>query len=142
VALEEGDVLGDPALEPEDFDVREYFARFSYDGLDDVNFPRRGQSLRAEWRGERRDLGSEEPRDVLDGGWDPEQSTGQREVSSAGQHVRLVGDGTHDVVGEFQSSGELDHVGACEREGLRTDIDAHRTQRFAAHDSPETGRRF
>jgi NTE family protein len=69
--------LGDPALEPEDFDVREYFARFSYDGLDDVNFPRRGQSLRAEWRGERRDLGSERSADLLTFDWLAARSRGR-----------------------------------------------------------------
>ena len=38
--------------------MRSYFARFSYDRLDDVNFPRSGQSLSTEWRGERTGLGS------------------------------------------------------------------------------------
>ncbi len=37
--------VGDPALPTADFDARSYFARFSYDRLDDVNFPREGQSL-------------------------------------------------------------------------------------------------
>ncbi len=45
--------LGDPALLGASFGVDEYFSRFSYDTLDDVNFPRSGQSISAEWRGER-----------------------------------------------------------------------------------------
>jgi NTE family protein len=42
--------IGDPALPSGEFDVRRWFARFSYDALDDVNFPRNGQSFSAEWR--------------------------------------------------------------------------------------------
>ncbi|MFM8517392.1 MAG: patatin-like phospholipase family protein, partial [Nevskiaceae bacterium] len=50
--------LGNPVPGTEtDFDVREWFGRFSYDALDNRNFPRRGQYLLAEWRGERTDLG-------------------------------------------------------------------------------------
>jgi NTE family protein len=41
-----------------DFDVREYFGRFSYDRLDDRNFPRAGGYLTAEWRAEHPSLGS------------------------------------------------------------------------------------
>ncbi|MGA0084440.1 MAG: patatin-like phospholipase family protein [Steroidobacteraceae bacterium] len=42
----------------EDFDVREYFGRFSYDRLDDRNFPREGGYFTAEWRAEHPSLGS------------------------------------------------------------------------------------
>jgi NTE family protein len=45
--------VGDPTLPPSRFDVERVFARFSYDTLDDVNFPRHGQSFTAEWRTER-----------------------------------------------------------------------------------------
>lgn len=53
----------------EDFDVREYFGRFSYDRLDDRNFPRQGAYLTAEWRAERQGLGSAQRADrvSLDG---------------------------------------------------------------------------
>jgi NTE family protein len=44
--------VGDPQLAAERFDVRQWFMRFSVDQLDDVNFPRSGQSLTAEVRSE------------------------------------------------------------------------------------------
>jgi NTE family protein len=51
--------LGDPALLPSgDFDGDEYFSRFSYDRLDDVNFPRHGQALTLEWGGRHLDDGN------------------------------------------------------------------------------------
>jgi NTE family protein len=61
--------VGDPALPAGDYDVREYFARFAWDALDDVNFPRRGQSLTVEWRGERSALGSSRSADVITFDW-------------------------------------------------------------------------
>ena len=57
--------LGDPSLPIDNFNVREYFARYSYDKLDDVNFPRHGQSLTLEWRGARTDLGARDATDIL-----------------------------------------------------------------------------
>ena len=61
--------LGDPALQRSDFDVRQWFARFSIDQLDDVNFPRHGESFTLEWNGERKDLGSSEGADLLKADW-------------------------------------------------------------------------
>jgi NTE family protein len=45
--------VGSPTLPSDSFDTRSYFVRFSFDRLDDVNFPRRGQQATIEWRGER-----------------------------------------------------------------------------------------
>lgn len=46
--------VGDPAAVPyDDFDLGEFFARFSVDTLDDVAFPRRGLYATAEWLGSR-----------------------------------------------------------------------------------------
>jgi NTE family protein len=56
--------LGSRDLPQGDFDASSYFFRFSYDRLDDVNFPRRGQAFFAEWRGERTDLGSDTSADL------------------------------------------------------------------------------
>lgn len=61
--------LGDPTLERSNFDVREWFARFSIDQLDDVNFPRHGESFTLEWNGERTDLGSSAGADLLKADW-------------------------------------------------------------------------
>jgi NTE family protein len=69
--------VGDPVLPSTDFDVRSYFARFSYDRLDDVNFPRSGQSLSTEWRGERTGLGSGRSADLLTADWLLARSSGR-----------------------------------------------------------------
>ncbi len=61
--------IGDPALPESRFDVERLFARFSYDALDDVNFPRRGQSFTAEWSSEhsRELVGSRDNQLVVNG---------------------------------------------------------------------------
>ena len=69
--------LGDPSLKGTDFEAREYYTRFSYDTLDDRNFPRQGQSLRVEWRGERRALGSDRDADVATVDWLAARSQGR-----------------------------------------------------------------
>ncbi len=57
VVRESGDEqlrFGTPTLgEDKEFDAREVFVRASYDRLDNLNFPRQGQSATLEWRGER-----------------------------------------------------------------------------------------
>ncbi len=57
VVRESGDEqlrFGTPTLgEAQEFDAREVFVRASYDRLDNLNFPRQGQSATLEWRGER-----------------------------------------------------------------------------------------
>jgi NTE family protein len=57
--------VGDPQLPSDNFRTREYFLRLSYDHLDDVNFPHRGQQAQVEWRAERTGLGSETSYDRL-----------------------------------------------------------------------------
>src|SRR6202000_1312072 len=37
----------------QDFGVRDYFVRFSYDRLDDVNFPHSGQQAALQWDADR-----------------------------------------------------------------------------------------
>jgi NTE family protein len=44
--------VGDPNLPSDSFDTKEYFVRLSFDRLDDVNFPRKGQQATVEWRAE------------------------------------------------------------------------------------------
>jgi len=60
-----------------DFDARSYFLRLSYDELDDINFPRHGQLVSLEWRGERTGLGSDEPADQLAFNWLAAKSYGR-----------------------------------------------------------------
>ena len=53
--LEIGDP-NDPSLQSQpnqDFGVRDYFVRFSYDRLDDVNFPHTGQQAKLQWDADR-----------------------------------------------------------------------------------------
>ena len=45
--------VGDPRLPSDSFDTREYFVRLSYDRLDSINFPHRGQQATVEYRFER-----------------------------------------------------------------------------------------
>jgi NTE family protein len=49
--------VGDPTIASTDFDSKGYFVRLTYDRLDDVNFPRRGQQATLEWNAESTDLG-------------------------------------------------------------------------------------
>jgi NTE family protein len=45
--------IGDVTIAPTDFDTGEYFARFSADTIDDLNFPHRGQLFQMQWIGAR-----------------------------------------------------------------------------------------
>jgi NTE family protein len=64
-----------PAVE--DFDLREFYGRFSYDVLDNRNFPRRGQYLVAEWRAETPSLGSDRRADLVSVDWLAARSSGR-----------------------------------------------------------------
>jgi NTE family protein len=60
--------IGDP-LATERFDTRGYVTRFSYDRLDDVNFPRHGTSATLEWDGQRIGRGEDRTADRLALNW-------------------------------------------------------------------------
>lgn len=62
-------LIGDPALPNFEFDRGGYFARFSYDKLDSIFFPRHGQQFNFEWRGERDNIGADENLDALELSW-------------------------------------------------------------------------
>jgi NTE family protein len=47
------------------FNTHNYFVRFTYDRLDDVNFPHRGQLATLQWTGERNVSGAERPSDQV-----------------------------------------------------------------------------
>jgi NTE family protein len=61
--------VGDPDLPVREFDSRGYFVRLSYDRLDDVNFPRHGQSATLEWDGQRASLGGDTHADRAEFNW-------------------------------------------------------------------------
>lgn len=50
---------------PSPFNTHNYFVRFTYDRLDDVNFPHHGQQATLQWSGERNVSGTERPSDQL-----------------------------------------------------------------------------
>ncbi|MBL8266143.1 patatin-like phospholipase family protein [Steroidobacter sp.] len=62
-------LIGDPTLPVAEFDRGGYFARFSYDRLDSIFFPRHGQQFEFEWRGERTNIGSNENLDAFETSW-------------------------------------------------------------------------
>lgn len=62
-------LIGDPALPTDEFERGGYFARFSYDKLDSIFFPRHGQQFELEWRGERENVGADEDFDGFTSSW-------------------------------------------------------------------------
>jgi len=62
-------LVGDPEFPTASYDRGGVFARFSYDKLDSVFFPRHGQQFDFEWRGERRDMGAEWGFDTYSFNW-------------------------------------------------------------------------
>jgi NTE family protein len=62
-------LIGDPALPGDDFDRGGFFARFSYDKLDSIFFPRHGQQFELEWRGERESVGADQHFDSFRSSW-------------------------------------------------------------------------
>lgn len=62
-------LIGDPTLPVDEFDRGGYFARFSYDRLDSIFFPRHGQQFEFQWRGERENIGSEENLNAFETSW-------------------------------------------------------------------------
>lgn len=62
-------LIGDPTLPVDDFDRGGFFARFSYDRLDSIFFPRHGQQFEFQWRGERESIGSRENFDAFETSW-------------------------------------------------------------------------
>ena len=53
------DRYGDPDLVEEQYNLGEYFFKFSYDRLDNVHFPREGQTFTLQWDANRTNLGAD-----------------------------------------------------------------------------------
>jgi NTE family protein len=62
-------LIGDPTLPKDKFNRGGLFARFSYDKLDSIFFPRRGQQFEMEWRGERENFGADQNFDSFAMNW-------------------------------------------------------------------------
>lgn len=87
--------IGDPSLPEQHFDTGEFITRFSYDGLDNLNFPRAGQAFDAQWTAGRVGLGDDESSDILSLDWLAAHSWGRHTVvlwASAGStlHTEAV----------------------------------------------------
>ncbi len=61
--------IGDPSLPEQEFETGEFLARFAYDELDNLNFPRDGQLFTLQWDGAREGLGDDHSSDILSLDW-------------------------------------------------------------------------
>jgi NTE family protein len=98
--------LGDPDLVEQQYNLGEYFFKFSYDRLDNVHFPREGQTFSLQWDANRANLGADNAYDKVQADWLMARSLGRNTVllwTSAGSTV----DGTlkPNALPEFYSLG-------------------------------------
>jgi NTE family protein len=61
--------FGDAALVEQQYNTGEYFFKFSYDRLDNVHFPRDGQTFTLQWDANRTNLGADIASDKLTADW-------------------------------------------------------------------------
>ena len=69
--------LGRPDLVEDSYNLGEFFFKFSYDRLDNVHFPREGQTFSIQWEADRADLGSDNARDRVAADWLVARSRGR-----------------------------------------------------------------
>jgi NTE family protein len=98
--------LGDPDLVESQYNLGEYFFKFSYDRLDNVHFPRDGQTFSVQWDANRTNLGADNASDKVQADWLMARSSGRNTVlfwTSAGSTL----DGTlrPNALPEFYSLG-------------------------------------
>jgi NTE family protein len=82
--------FGDPSLVESNYNNGELFFKFSYDKLDNVHFPRDGQSFTFQWDANRKDLGADFASDKIQADWLTARSSGRNTVlfwASAGSTV-------------------------------------------------------
>jgi NTE family protein len=82
--------FGDPSLVESSYNNGELFFKFSYDKLDNVHFPRDGQSFTFQWDANRTDLGADFASDKIQADWLTARSSGRNTVlfwASAGSTV-------------------------------------------------------
>jgi len=68
---------GDPTLVEHQYNNGEFFFKFSYDQLDNVHFPRNGETFTLQWDADRTDLGSDVVRDRVSADWLVARSRGR-----------------------------------------------------------------
>jgi NTE family protein len=97
---------GDPALVEQQYNKGEYFFKFSYDQLDNVHFPRGGETFTFQWDADRTNLGSDVARDRVTADWLVARSLGRNTLlwwTSAG--TTLDGNVKRTALPEFYSLG-------------------------------------
>jgi predicted acylesterase/phospholipase RssA len=102
------DRLGDPDLVTPTYNIGEYFFKFSYDQLDNVHFPRDGQSFTLQWDANRVNLGGDTAYDKVTADWLMARSIGRNTIllwTSAG--VTLDGNFSPTDLPEFYTLGGL-----------------------------------
>jgi NTE family protein len=100
------DRLGDPDLVESQYNLGEYFFKFSYDRLDNVHFPREGQTFTLQWDANRTNLGADIASDKVQADWLMARSRGRNTIllwTSAGS--TLDGNFKPNALPEFYSLG-------------------------------------
>jgi NTE family protein len=98
--------LGDPDLVESQYNLGEYFFKFSYDRLDNVHFPREGQTFSLQWDANRTNLGADIASDKVQADWLMARSRGRNTLllwTSAGS--TLDGNFKPNALPEFYSLG-------------------------------------
>jgi len=72
--------FGDPSLVQQQYNLGEYFFKFSYDQLDNVHFPREGQTFTLQWDANRTDLGADIASDRVQTDWLLARSRGRNTI--------------------------------------------------------------
>jgi NTE family protein len=100
------DRLGDSDLVEPQYNLGEYFFKFSYDRLDNVHFPREGQTFSLQWDANRTNLGADIASDKVQADWLMARSRGRNTLllwTSAGS--TLDGNFKPNALPEFYSLG-------------------------------------
>ena len=74
------DRFGEQSLVEQQYNLGEYFAKFSYDRLDNVHFPREGQTFTVQWDANRTDLGADFASDRVSADWLMARSRGRNTI--------------------------------------------------------------
>ncbi len=104
--------VGDPELPVREFDSRGLFVRLSYDRLDDVNFPRHGQSATLEWDGQRTGLGGDTTADRASFNWILARTFGRQTAVWWTSLGTTLNEPSADLRTQFQLGGFLNLSGA------------------------------
>jgi NTE family protein len=97
---------GDPGLVEAQYNNGEYFFKFSYDRLDNVHFPREGQTFSLQWDANRTNLGADIASDKVKADWLMARSAGRNTLllwTSAG--TTLDGRFPSNALPQFYSLG-------------------------------------